>query len=113
MKKYLPLTILAVMILVGAFKCPLYAYMGLPCPSCGMTRAWKLLLSGKISDAFLMHPLFWMPPLLLLPMFRKKWVIVGMTVLLLAVYVLRMIMMFPDVAPMNYNYDSVVGGFIK
>lgn len=113
MKKAVFWVILAAVILAGTFKCPLYAYIGIPCPSCGMTRAWRLALAGDFRGAVLMHPLFWMPPLLLLPPFRKKWVLWLMLGLLIAVYVVRMITLFPDKAPMNYNFDSVLGGFIR
>lgn len=104
---------LAVLILLGAFKCPIYANLGIPCPSCGMTRAWRLALSGELLDAFLMHPLFWMPPLLILPFFRKKWAVVAMIALLVGVYAVRMVMLFPDTPPMNFNHESLLGGFIR
>jgi len=29
----------------------------LPCPSCGTTRAWELLLDGRVADAVQMNPL--------------------------------------------------------
>lgn len=112
-RKYVLPIIFAAIILVGMFKCPMYAYLGIPCPSCGMTRAWRLALGGHLADALRMHPLFWMPPLLLLPFFRRRWVIILMIILLLAVYAVRMVTMFPDAEPMNYNYDSLIGGFIR
>lgn len=40
------------------FKCPLKYIFGLPCPSCGMTRAHLALLRGNFKEAFLAHPLF-------------------------------------------------------
>lgn len=111
--KYALPAIFAAIILVGMFKCPLYTYLGVPCPSCGMTRAWRLALGGHFADALQMHPLFWMPPLLLLPFFRRRGVVILMIILLLAVYAVRMVVMFPGAEPMNYNYDSLIGGFIR
>lgn len=35
----------------------------LPCPFCGMSRAWISFLNLNISDAFYFHPLFWLAPL--------------------------------------------------
>ena len=36
--------------------CPLRAVTGVPCPSCGATRAVRLLLDGQVRSAFLMNP---------------------------------------------------------
>ena len=78
-----------------------------------MTRAWKNIFVGDFAGAFSMHPLFWMPPILLLPPFQKKWIMGLMIGLLLGVYILRMATIFPDAEPMVYNYDSLLGGFIR
>lgn len=37
--------------------------MGMPCPGCGMTRAWLALLRGDVAAAFAYHPMFWAVPL--------------------------------------------------
>ena len=37
--------------------CSLKAIFGLPCPTCGSTRAVQQLLQGNISGAFMMQPL--------------------------------------------------------
>lgn len=53
---------------------------GVPCPGCGMTRAWLSVLRGQLTAAFAYHPLFWTVPLLygyLLAdghLFRRVWV---------------------------------------
>ena len=45
----------------------------IPCPGCGMTRAWISFLNGKINDAFYYHPLFWsVPIIMLLVIFENK-----------------------------------------
>lgn len=38
-------------------RCLLHATTGIPCPTCGMTRASSHLLHGKIGMAFLLNPL--------------------------------------------------------
>jgi hypothetical protein len=38
-------------------RCLLHAATGIPCPTCGMTRAIRLLLHGEIGAAFLLNPL--------------------------------------------------------
>lgn len=35
-----------------------------PCPGCGMTRAWLSALSGDFVQAFSFHGMFWSMPLL-------------------------------------------------
>jgi hypothetical protein len=40
------------------WPCPFLAITGLPCPTCGITRAARLALHGDFAGAFRMHPLF-------------------------------------------------------
>lgn len=35
---------------------------GVPCPGCGMTRAYTELLRGEVAAALAYHPLFWTVP---------------------------------------------------
>lgn len=113
MKPKTAIIIIGIFLLTGAVKCPLYTGVGIPCPGCGLTRAWRLFFTGQISAAFKMHPLFFVPPLVLIPKCRKKWVIVCITIAFLAVYAARMAAMFPTEPPLNYNYNSLLGGFLK
>ena len=113
MKKYIIFLILAVLILFGAYQCPLYSFWGIPCPACGMTRAYKLFFSGNFAEAFFMHPLFWMPPFFLFKPFQKKPLLIGAVTILILVYILRLVLFFPHTPPMNYNYNSILGEFFK
>ena len=36
---------------------------GIPCPGCGMTRAWLAALRLDFAAAFAYHPLFWIVPI--------------------------------------------------
>lgn len=45
-------------LLVG---CPFRYIAGIPCPGCGMTRAWICLSRGDIDGAFFFHPLWSFP----------------------------------------------------
>ncbi|MBQ9938019.1 MAG: DUF2752 domain-containing protein [Oscillospiraceae bacterium] len=43
---------------VSGIGCPIRFLFGVPCPGCGITRAWMSALHGNIADAFRWHPLF-------------------------------------------------------
>ena len=43
---------------VGIYKCTLRALLGIPCPMCGITRAFKTFLQGKFMLSFYYHPLW-------------------------------------------------------
>ena len=45
--------------------CVLYALIGIPCPGCGMTRAWLAVFRLDLAGAFGYHPMFWCVPILL------------------------------------------------
>lgn len=49
----------------NGFKCVFRTLTGVPCPGCGMTRAMISVLKFEFSDAFYYHPLFCVPPLML------------------------------------------------
>ncbi|MDR2736552.1 MAG: DUF2752 domain-containing protein [Gracilibacteraceae bacterium] len=48
------------------FGCPFLAVSGIPCPGCGMTRAFLAFFRLDFAQAFLYHPMF--PVFLVLPM---------------------------------------------
>jgi hypothetical protein len=51
---------LAALVVLGLlpWRCPLFALTGIPCPTCGMTRAVRLALHGDLGAATRMHPLW-------------------------------------------------------
>jgi hypothetical protein len=56
--------LIALLALVGG--CPIRALFGIPCPGCGLSRAWWEAIRLNFSAAFRYHPL-WLPaPFLLL-----------------------------------------------
>ena len=58
-----PALALAGLALADLWVCPFRAVTGVPCPCCGITRAWQALLQGRVGQAFSLHPLFWaLPP---------------------------------------------------
>ena len=40
----------------GPVVCPFRLATGLPCPGCGMTRAWVLMTHGRVADAIFANP---------------------------------------------------------
>ncbi len=40
----------------GPVVCPFRLVTGLPCPGCGMTRAWVFLAHGRVGDALSANP---------------------------------------------------------
>lgn len=75
------LLVTAVVALFYAFQIPcLFQWLlHIPCPGCGMTRAYLCLLQGDVGGAFGYHPMFWSVPLWVVlyftdgKLFRSKW----------------------------------------
>ena len=55
---------LLVIVCLG-LNCPIRSLTGIPCPGCGMTRAWKAALRLDLITAFQYHPMFWSAPVLM------------------------------------------------
>ncbi len=104
--------------------CPMQIFLGLPCPGCGLTRAGFLLLGGHPIEAFRMHPFlygwiaaaadFCISRYLLdrkakeLPYFLA-FLLLGM----IAFYIWRMKMYFPDTEPMQPLTEGLIGRIIR
>lgn len=112
-KTIICIAVLFVIVMSGLYECPVYGIIGIPCPACGITRAYKLFLTGHIKDAFLMHPLFLLPAFFIFKPLRKKKFFIASALIFIAVYILRFRMLFPTAEPFNYNYNSMIGEFLK
>ena len=103
----------------GFLPCVWRELLGLPCPGCGMSRAYMALLKGNVRTAFLMHPLFFAPPVILVLCLFKKgtaespkfWIAVG--ALFIGVYILRMALYFPGNPPMDYQPDNLLNNLTE
>ena len=51
--------------------CPIKYITGISCAGCGMSRAWIALLHFNIHEAFMYHPLFFLPPVVVIFMLLK------------------------------------------
>ena len=106
--------------------CVFRSTIGIPCPGCGLSRSILAALRWQWGTAFQFHPLFWLPPLMLViwlalkvfpsagkyPVVNKvlmKHGLFAAGTLFIAVYIFRMFTFFPDTQPMIYQADSVVG----
>ncbi|MGN1234562.1 MAG: DUF2752 domain-containing protein [Christensenellaceae bacterium] len=49
------------LIATGEYVCPFYACFHIPCPGCGMTRAYQALICFDLRSAFEYHCLFPIP----------------------------------------------------
>ena len=43
---------------IMGYQCPLLFFFGIPCPFCGMTRAFLCVLEGDLAKSFYFHPLW-------------------------------------------------------
>jgi len=93
--------------------CFIRGSLGIPCPSCGITRACKLFLKGDLVGAFHMHPLFFIPIIVgILFLIRKMHILnrykYHLLILFLVVYVYRMSILFPNETPMIFNHKAIL-----
>ena len=96
---------------------------GIPCPGCGLTRAYLALFDGNLNEAFKYHPLFFLPIVLIIILIYNKIrinryiindkIIMICIIIILAVYIFRMVTLFPKVAPMDINYQAIIPRVIK
>ncbi|BCJ95378.1 hypothetical protein acsn021_29470 [Anaerocolumna cellulosilytica] len=97
---------------------------GIPCPTCGITRATGYLLTGRVKESMQMHPLlFLIIGGFILYIFLKKnlknyrffikFYVILCTLIFFFFYIYRMQNEFPNTAPMVYNKDNVVATVLK
>ena len=106
---------------VTGTSCTFQSTIGLPCPGCGLTRALLASLHGRFQEAFSLHPLFWLAPLVILavlillavapdrlsdPKLNRFWL--GLAILFMVVYLVRMVFYFPDREPLTWNDQAVL-----
>ena len=81
MKKHITyalITVLIIILILSFYRCPFSFFLGIPCPFCGMTRAFLCVLKGDLIEAFYFHPLW---PLV---------IVAGIIVILVKIKVLKL-----------------------
>lgn len=105
--------------------CPTRILFGIPCPGCGTTRAFWLLMQGKIAEATASNPI-WIPLVVFGGIFLinryfvtsekvaeqitrlLKVAFVVSCLFCIGYYVYRMIYWYPDRAPMIYDSNNML-----
>lgn len=68
------IAVIALYMIIESFgiTCPIKYVTGISCAGCGMSRAYLSLIRLDISGAFAYHPLFILPPLVVVVYFLKR-----------------------------------------
>jgi hypothetical protein len=99
--------------LITGTLCWFQGALGVPCPSCGTTRAAVELFRGNLAGALYWHPLILITMVILpyfalrfvlgrcgVKLFSDKYILLGVLFAYLFVFAVRMIMLFPNIQPM-------------
>ncbi|WP_034445690.1 DUF2752 domain-containing protein [Butyrivibrio sp. AE2032] len=134
MKKYrealtavLAIALIYIVFYIVGVGCPIKFLTGISCAGCGMTRAYLSLLRLDVAAAFHYHPLFPLPPLvLLLVLFRKrvpdkiyKLMLFTITGVFLIIYLLRLfdatdtVVVFEPTRGFIYRIFEFLGRILK
>jgi len=94
-------------------SCSLVLMTGYPCPTCGFTRAGRLLISGNFVEAWKLHPFVYVLVIFIVVagikryirkqslQSLKKWTVM-IAIAIGIFYVYRMYMFFPGEPPISY-----------
>jgi hypothetical protein len=98
--------------------------IGIPCIGCGGTRAAFALMHGELRESLHFHPLL-LPAVIIFAAYFGLLLFKGnaaanklnkamlvFTVAAVILYIVRMILYFPNAEPMTYNFDSILGRII-
>ena len=100
--------------------CPINLLFGVPCPSCGLTRAVLLIFRGDFAAALQMHALVYSLPVIAILLLvsslsdrfahSRFFLILAILIVLafIGFYIYRMIRFFPSEEPMAFNRNSLL-----
>ena len=99
--------------------CLFASITGLPCPGCGSTRALFMLLTGDVVESLRLHPLL-IPSIIVICIYIIVWfthdktprwmekTLIVYSIALIALYAVRMLLLFPNETPMTYNNKAIL-----
>ena len=124
LKKFIPTFALFYVVIflirkIFSTVCYFRILFGIPCPACGISRAFSLILKGHFILAFKMHPMiyfviFWCLLFIIQRYFNNnlssifKFYTIICIILFIVIYVYRMVIMYPNVYPMIYNNNNLL-----
>lgn len=121
----LALALAAGLVLVLDTGCLFRRLTGVPCPGCGMTRAFLAAFRLDFPEAFRMHPLWPLPvPVFLASMLKTGGLFgnkrrdnvfwcVALIAAVLGLYILRMALWFPDTPPMAFDHQALIPRLVQ
>ena len=108
--KYLGI-VLTLFLLLLFYKCPFQFITGIPCPGCNMKTSLYYLLKGNIQLSLYYHalliPTIMCGVLCLLKPKKTKMILIIWCTLMIAYYIYRMILYFPN-SPMIYSKNNLI-----
>ncbi len=122
------LLFLAVYLTVSYFftgsPCVFRLLTGVPCPGCGLTRAFFALFRFDFGQAFFFHPfIFLLIPIAVFilveggirgkPLKKYYPLFIAAAACFFLLYILRMICLFPGDQPMAYDRSSILGRILE
>lgn len=101
--------------ITGRSVCLFYNITGVPCPSCGMTRAFLYIFEGNFFASLKYHPLFILVliiPISFLPKSfsdkKRNVLFSSFIVLFLFVWLIRLSLFFPHTPPFIFNDSALI-----
>lgn len=102
--------------------CPSVIFCGMPCPGCGITRATKALLMLDPVTAWQRNPSIyaWIPYVVAVliqryireqPVRKLQPLLIVVLLITIAVFVYRMLYLFPGEAPLIYREENLMAKF--
>lgn len=66
------IAIIYILLESAGITCPIKFMTGISCAGCGMSRAWLAVLKPDLTAAFKFHPLFFLPPIVVVLYFLRS-----------------------------------------
>lgn len=106
--------IIALFVFGNDYFCIFKQITGIPCPTCGLTRAYYYLIQGNIRLAFYYHPLFFIFPLIIAMIIfynyqiiknilSHNYIIFFIGLAIFGTWIIRIIILSPSNPPMDFN----------